>query len=71
MLKDAKEFLKHIQDESLYIISVTRDLSFDAFLEDEISNCEYSVNLSSFVTRFNKIYRLAKFRSLQTSAIKN
>ncbi|ADY53934.1 protein of unknown function DUF86 [Pseudopedobacter saltans DSM 12145] len=35
MLKDPKEFLKHIRDESLYVISVTRDLSFDAFLEDE------------------------------------
>lgn len=35
MLKDPKEFLKHIQDESFYIISVTRGLNFDAFLEDE------------------------------------
>lgn len=35
MSKDPKQFLKHIQDECSYIISVSGILSFDDFLEDE------------------------------------
>ena len=35
MSKETKEFLKHIQEECLYIISISRNLSFDDFLEDE------------------------------------
>lgn len=32
MSKDPKEYLKHIQDECSYIISVSKDLPFDDFL---------------------------------------
>jgi len=35
MSKDPKEFLKHILDECSYIISVSANLSFKDFLEDE------------------------------------
>jgi len=35
MSKDPKEYLKHIQDECSYIISVSENLSFEDFLEDE------------------------------------
>ncbi len=35
MSKEPKEYLKHIQDECLYIISVSGNLSFEDFLEDE------------------------------------
>lgn len=35
MSKDPKDYLNHIQDECLYIISVSVNLSLDDFLEDE------------------------------------
>ena len=35
MSKDPKEFLRHILDECSYIISVSENLSFEDFLEDE------------------------------------
>ena len=35
MFKDPKEYLKHINDECLYIISVSENLLFDDFMEDE------------------------------------
>ena len=35
MSKEPKEFLRHIQDECSYIISVTNNLSYSNFLEDE------------------------------------
>lgn len=35
MSKDPKEYLRHILDECSYIVSVTENLTFDDFLEDE------------------------------------
>lgn len=35
MSKDPKEYLKHIQDECTYIISVSEHLLFNDFIEDE------------------------------------
>lgn len=35
MPKDPKEYLRHIHDECLYIISVTEHLLFQDFIEDE------------------------------------
>ena len=35
MSKEPKEYLKHILDESSYIISVTENLVYDDFLQDE------------------------------------
>lgn len=35
MYKQPIEFLKHINDECLYILSVTKDLSKNDFLKDE------------------------------------
>lgn len=35
MSKEPKEYLRHIQDECSYIISVSGNLSFKDFLEDE------------------------------------
>ena len=35
MSKDPKEYLRHIQDECSYIISVSENLALDNFLEDE------------------------------------
>ena len=35
MSKDPKEYLRHINDECLYIISVSKDLKYENFLEDE------------------------------------
>lgn len=35
MSKDPTEFLKHILDECSYILSVSENLSFENFLEDE------------------------------------
>ena len=35
MYKKPIEFLKHINDECLYILSVSKDLSKDNFLDDE------------------------------------
>jgi uncharacterized protein with HEPN domain len=35
MFKDPKEYLRHIHDECLYIISVSENLLFDDFMEDE------------------------------------
>ncbi len=34
MSKEPKEYLRHIQDECLYIISVSENLLFENFLED-------------------------------------
>jgi uncharacterized protein with HEPN domain len=36
MYKDPKEYLKHIHDECLFIVSVSKNLSFDEFINDEI-----------------------------------
>lgn len=35
MSKDSKEYLRHIYDECLYIISVSENLLFEDFMEDE------------------------------------
>ena len=35
MSKEPKEYLRHIHDECLYIISVSEDLLFEDFMEDE------------------------------------
>ncbi|MCF8322780.1 MAG: DUF86 domain-containing protein [Flavobacterium sp.] len=35
MSKDPKEYLRHIHDECLYIISVSESLLFEDFMEDE------------------------------------
>lgn len=35
MSKDPIEYLKHIADECLYLLSVSKNLSKDAFLDDE------------------------------------
>jgi uncharacterized protein with HEPN domain len=35
MSKEPKEYLKHIHDECLYIISVSENLLFEDFMEDE------------------------------------
>ena len=35
MSKEPKEFLNHILDECIYIISVSKNLSFEDFIEDE------------------------------------
>lgn len=35
MSKEPKEFLRHIQDECLYIISVSENLLFEDFINDE------------------------------------
>jgi len=35
MSKDPKEYLRHINDECLYIISVSKDLRYEDFLNDE------------------------------------
>ena len=35
MSKDPKEYLRHINDECLYIISVSKDLRYEDFLDDE------------------------------------
>ena len=35
MSKDPKEFLRHILDECTYIISVSENLLFDDFVEDQ------------------------------------
>ena len=35
MSKDPKEYLRHIQDECSYILSVSENLSFNDFMGDE------------------------------------
>ncbi len=35
MSKEPKEYLRHIQDECRYIISVSNELQYEDFLEDE------------------------------------
>ena len=35
MSKEPKEYLRHIQDECLYIISVTENLLYEDFMDDE------------------------------------
>lgn len=35
MSKEPKEYLRHIQDECSYLISVNKNLGFDDFLENE------------------------------------
>lgn len=35
MSKDPKEFLRHILDECSYLISISENLSFENFIEDE------------------------------------
>ena len=35
MFKEPKEYLRHINDECFYIISVSKDLNFDDFIENE------------------------------------
>lgn len=35
MPKEPKEFLRHIQDECSYLISVSENLDFNLFVEDE------------------------------------
>ncbi|MDI1232853.1 MAG: DUF86 domain-containing protein [bacterium] len=36
MSKEPKEYLRHIQDECSFIITVCKNLDFNVFLEDEI-----------------------------------
>jgi uncharacterized protein with HEPN domain len=35
MSKDSKEFLRHIQDECLFLISISENLLFDDFIKNE------------------------------------
>jgi uncharacterized protein with HEPN domain len=35
MSKEPEEYIKHIQDECKYLISVSKNLTYDSFLEDE------------------------------------
>jgi len=35
MFRDSKEYLRHIQDECSFIISVSENLSFQDFMQDE------------------------------------
>jgi uncharacterized protein with HEPN domain len=35
MSKEPKDFLRHIHEECLYLISVSEDLKYDTFLNDE------------------------------------
>ena len=35
MSKEPKEYLRHINDECLYLISVSKDLKYEDFLNDE------------------------------------
>lgn len=35
MSKEPKEYLRHINDECIYIITVSKDLKYDDFLNDE------------------------------------
>jgi uncharacterized protein with HEPN domain len=35
MSKEPEEYIKHIQDECKYLISVSENLTYDSFLEDE------------------------------------
>lgn len=35
MSKDPKAYLRHINDECLYIISVSKDLKYEDFIDDE------------------------------------
>jgi uncharacterized protein with HEPN domain len=35
MSKEPKEYLRHIQDECLYIISVSQELKYDDFIANE------------------------------------
>jgi uncharacterized protein with HEPN domain len=35
MSKEPKDFLRHIHEECLYLISVSEDLNYDTFLNDE------------------------------------
>lgn len=35
MFKEPKEYLRHIQDECSYIISVTENLAYEDFMDDE------------------------------------
>jgi uncharacterized protein with HEPN domain len=35
MYKEPKEYLKHINDECLYLLSVSKNLLFEDFIEDE------------------------------------
>lgn len=35
MSKEPKEYLRHINDECLYIISVSNDLKYEDFINDE------------------------------------
>lgn len=35
MPKDPKEYIKHIEDEYSYLISVSKNLTFEDFLNDE------------------------------------
>jgi uncharacterized protein with HEPN domain len=35
MSKEPKEFLRHINDECLYIVSVSKDLKYEDFIGDE------------------------------------
>lgn len=51
MSKDPLEFLRHIADECLYLLSVQKDLSKDDFLADE--------TLKRAVTKFGN-YRRSK-----------
>lgn len=36
MFKDTKEYLKHIYDECVFIISVSDDITYQEFFEDEV-----------------------------------
>ena len=51
MSKDPLEYLRNIQDECSYIISVSQDLSFNDFIEDEtLKRAVFSDKMMGFRT---------------------
>ena len=57
MSKDPKEYLRHIQDECQFLVSVTNNLTYSNFIQDEILK-RAVVRSLEIIVRQQKIYRL-------------
>ncbi len=57
MSKDPKEYLRHIQDECQFLVSVTNNLTYSNFIQDETLNVQL-LEVLKLLVRQQKRYRL-------------
>lgn len=64
MFKDPKEYLKHIQDECLYITKVSNHLIYEDFLRDETLKRAVVRSLEIIGEATKKIQMIKRFNGI-------